>query len=465
MHRHPSLFERLTSRLSGELDRQMNLSSGDVLSITLSAAELPLCQLPAGLTGYRYWAKPASRRFLLGLGQAAVITAAGAGRLQEACVAFRDLGSRWRHSDPDDTELVPLAFVAFAFDPDDPMQDEWAGLPNTLIEVPSVLWQRDGPASAMTFSCRIAGADWRDDVLAHWLAILERITGSALQTLSQAAYPNTLTRIGARPAEEAWLAIAGHATSGIREKRLHKVVLARHVTVHAQRRLDPARVMASLAYRYPACTQFAVDAGERVLVAASPEQLVRVDGGQVSSDALAGTMRRSANEALDRRLQENLLDCAKSRHEHELVVNHVAAALACHCTEVRVPQRPEVLSLRFVHHLWSPLTGRLREECSLLDLLERLHPTPAVGGTPRAEALAWIRENEPLRRGWYTGALGWVTPAGDGELSVVLRCALVNGHHAQLFAGAGVVGDSNPTAELEETELKLQTLLDALQDA
>jgi isochorismate synthase len=465
MLRPLSLFERLSSRLTDELARQSGVSPGDLLSITLAIPELPFGRLPAGLSEYRYCACPESRRYLLGLGNAIAATAVGTNRLGEICSTFRDLRYRWKHADPDDTGLQPHAFVAFAFDPADAMEHEWADFPNTMLEVPAILLQRQGPISAMTFTCHAAETESNAQILAAWLEAAERVLTSVSTSQSQAAFPNPLTRITMQPDEEAWLALAERARNSIRTNELHKVVLARRITVQAQRCLDPARVMAALAYRYPTCTQIAVGGRGSVLVAASPERLMEVRGGALSSDAIAGTTRRSANEALDRRLETSLLACAKSRHEHALVVNHIAAGLMDFCSELRVPDEPEILSLRFVHHLHSPIAGRLEESCVLLDLLERLHPTPAVGGVPTGQALVWLKANEPLARGWYTGALGWVTPSGDGEFAVVLRCALVRGHFADLFAGAGIVGDSDPAAELEETELKLQTLLDALQDA
>jgi menaquinone-specific isochorismate synthase len=124
-----------------------------------------------------------------------------------------------------------------------------------------------------------------------------------------------------------------------------------------------------------------------------------------------------------------------------------------------------LMKLPRVQHLWSPVHARTRPGVSLLRLAERLHPTSAVGGIPRAEALAWLAEHEPEPRGWYTGALGWVDAGGDGDLCVILRCALIQGQQAQLFAGSGIVAQSDPQEELRETEWKLQTMLDGLNAA
>jgi isochorismate synthase len=465
MYPHESVLARLYTRLTAEFSRHQHLCDGSLLSITLATPDLPFAHLPRGLSDYRFWSHPESRHYLLGLGRAACTTASGEHRLQHICTTFRQLREGWTQLDPDRTGLAPCAFSAFAFDPHDAMQGGWKGFPNTVLEVPSMLMQRQGMTTAMTFTCRADGPASRATVLGGWLRTAEQVMISLLSPSSSPAYPNPLTNVAAEPDDEAWLGLADRAVSSIRAGALRKVVLGRRISVRARRRLDAARVVSALAYRYPGCTLLAADGEEGTLVAASPERLVSVRDGRVASDAIAGTASRSANEALDIRLAHALLGCAKSRHEHDLVVNHIADALAPLCTDVSVPTMPEVLGLRFVQHLWSPLAGQLRSERCLLDLLHRLHPTPAVGGTPTDDALAWLDEHELLQRGWYTGAAGWVTANGDGDFAVMLRCALIDGHRAELYAGAGIVADSDPAAELEETELKLQTMLDALQDA
>jgi menaquinone-specific isochorismate synthase len=463
------------ARLAAQLARALSLHAGmrrdGLLSISLPVPELARLRPPAGAGGFAFWARPELHEARLALGRAAGLATSGETRLAEACALFRIWRAGWVHDDAHGTGATPRAWAAFAFDPDDAMRgngamgQDWAGFPNTLIEAPALLAQCKDARVTFTFTCRGEDLDSPDAVLSAWIEHAHTVIESDAAVGDSPAFPNRLTNVAAMPAADAWRALAGEACDAVRDGALHKVVLARRVTLRGQRPFDVARVIEALSYRYPACTQIAWRDGAATLVAASPETLVTVRGGAVRSDAIAGTTRRSADAAQDRHLEQTLFDCAKSRHEHALVVGHVADALAGHCSGVRMPARPELLSLRFVHHLKTPVHGRLRADRTLLDLLQNLHPTPAVCGTPTIAALAWLRAHEPFPRGWYSGAAGWVTPAGEGEFQVLLRCALLDGHQAHLFAGAGIVADSDPRAEFEETELKLETMRDALQDA
>jgi menaquinone-specific isochorismate synthase len=244
---------------------------------------------------------------------------------------------------------------------------------------------------------------------------------------------------------------------------LQKVVLTRRLSVAAHRPLDPARALAVLAERYPECVLFAhgaADAG--VWLGATPESLVRLHGGAVASDALAGTAERGADPAQDRRIAQALRDSPKLDLEHRLVVDAIVEALRESCLALEAPARPRVMALRDLQHLWTPVRGRVRPGVTLFELLQRLHPTPAVGGSPAGAALEWLAAAGEARSGWYTGGIGWVDREGEGEFAVVLRCALLRGTHAELFAGAGIVADSDPARELEETGMKFGAMLDAL---
>jgi menaquinone-specific isochorismate synthase len=159
-----------------------------------------------------------------------------------------------------------------------------------------------------------------------------------------------------------------------------------------------------------------------------------------------------------------LLNCRKAQHEHALVVESIQSALAPLCRELALPDSPEVVKLRNLQHLWTGIKGTLRSGVSLLDAARRLHPTPAVAGTPTDRACQWLQDHETLARGWYSGIVGWLQADGEGELSVLLRCAVLQGRSAELFAGAGIVSDSDPQAELQETEMKLRAMLEAMQE-
>jgi menaquinone-specific isochorismate synthase len=273
--------------------------------------------------------------------------------------------------------------------------------------------------------------------------------------------PDDFRLTAARPHDE-WLDIIADAVAAIRAGRLRKVVLAREVTVEANRPVLPLDVMGRLRALYPSCMLFSVDG----FVGASPELLVSRRGDAVRSQPMAGTIPRSGDPDVDARLAAALLASGKDRHEHAMVVDAVAATLRPHCSTLEVPDEPSIVPLRNVSHLGTVVSGRLdgagAAPPSALALATLLHPTPAVGGTPTGDALAYIAEAEGLDRGRYAGPVGWMDARGDGEWAVGVRSAELDGSRARLFAGVGVVGDSVPELELAETQLKLQALLAAV---
>jgi isochorismate synthase len=193
-----------------------------------------------------------------------------------------------------------------------------------------------------------------------------------------------------------------------------------------------------------------------VFLGASPETLVRLEGGEVYCDALAGTVWGAG--AIDGKLLADV----KNGREHRLVVQAIAEALRPVCFSLEVPDAPQIRHVGHLRHLWCSLRGRVKAGVSLLALLQRVHPTPAVGGYPRQAALAWLVRHHEQREGGYTGAIGWIDAAGDGEFTVALRCAHIQGSMAHLYAGAGIVAGSEPHLEMAETEAKLAGMLQAL---
>nr|BFE82385.1 hypothetical protein GCM10020093_049860 [Planobispora longispora] len=203
--------------------------------------------------------------------------------------------------------------------------------------------------------------------------------------------------------------------------------------------------------------------GGRTLIGASPELLVSRRGRTVISNPLAGSAARSADPAEDRRRAAALAASAKDLHEHRLVVEAVADALAPYCADLDVPNGPELTSTETMWHLSTRVTGVLRDpDTPVLALAAALHPTPAVCGTPRLRARRAIEELEPFDRGFYTGLVGWTDAAGDGEWAVTIRCAEAAGRMLRLYAGAGIVPGSDPDKELAETSAKFRTMLRAL---
>jgi isochorismate synthase len=239
-----------------------------------------------------------------------------------------------------------------------------------------------------------------------------------------------------------------------------KIVAARTCAVELAAPIDAGALLGRLGARHPGCTRFAVRTAGRVFLGASPERLIAMRGAELITEALAGSIARSGkDDALE---VAKLLSSDKDRREHELVVEMIRGALAPICAEMVVPATPHVRTLRHIHHLHTPVRGTLAAKRHLVELAAALHPTPAVGGVPTAAALRWIAEHEPEPRGWYAAPIGWFDAAGDGELTIAIRSGLVSGRTALLFAGGGIVRDSDAELELDETRVKLRALLGAL---
>jgi menaquinone-specific isochorismate synthase len=249
----------------------------------------------------------------------------------------------------------------------------------------------------------------------------------------------------------------------IRAGELHKVVLARDLRAVASSVIDVRMLLARLAARYPGCYTFSC-AG---LAGATPELLIRREGQEVSSLVLAGTAPRGGSPAQDDAFGSGLLASAKDVEEHGYAAADVRGTLEPLCAELSVAAQPSLLRLANVQHLATRLTGRLAGEAgtgpSALALAAALHPTAAVCGTPAAAALDLIRELEGMDRGRYGGPVGWVDAAGNGEWGIALRCAVLAGPRARLFAGCGIVSDSKPEAELAEAQSKFRPVQQAIE--
>jgi len=249
------------------------------------------------------------------------------------------------------------------------------------------------------------------------------------------------------------------------EATLRKVVLSRPVEVHLGGALSLAAALRRLRAGEPNCTIFSMPVPAGTFFGASPELLVARHGTKVSSHPLAGTVPRGDTARTDADAQRDLAGSTKNRAEHRYVVDAIAAGLGPFCEELSVPTEPSVVAFRSVAHLGTRLEGRLgARPVGVLELLRPLHPTPAVGGTPRPEALRFIAGHEAGERGHWAGPVGWVGAGGDGEWMIGIRSAQLdaNGTTLRLRAGGGVVADSDPDAEAAEANVKLATVLDAV---
>jgi isochorismate synthase len=276
------------------------------------------------------------------------------------------------------------------------------------------------------------------------------------------ASPAPLKTVGSRPELDGWRDSVARLAGAVGRGRLDKAVLARQVEAVAAASIDVPGVLHRLCVSAPESTVFAVYRGGQTFLGATPERLVTRRGREVRTVAMAGSTPRGSDPDADAQLAAELFASDKEREEHAVVVEMLRETLAPLTDGLDIAARPSVLRLRHLQHLVTPVSGRLREPVSVIRLAELLHPTPAVAGSPRDLALELIAEEEPFERGWFAGPLGWVDRFGDGELVVALRSGIVAGRRAMLLAGCGIVADSDPDREWQESESKLQALGSAL---
>ncbi|WP_249871152.1 isochorismate synthase [Oceanobacillus saliphilus] len=263
-------------------------------------------------------------------------------------------------------------------------------------------------------------------------------------------------------APQQWKKSVQKATEEIGRGKVEKIVLAREVRLKYNRKADITAVLSGLLKTQPNSYIFAYEIEEDCFVGATPERLVKIEGKQLLSTCLAGTAPRGSTKEEDVKLRDELLHDEKNLKEHDFVVTMIKQAIKDCCIQVNIPDKPVIYPLKNLQHLYTPVRGLLKNGYSIFDIVEKLHPTPALGGTPREESLSFIREHELLDRGWYGAPIGWVDSNKNGEFAVAIRSALIQGDEASLFAGCGVVKDSDPESEYEETKIKLLPMLSVL---
>ena len=338
-----------------------------------------------------------------------------------------------------------VAVGGFAYRPDRDPSGAWTGFPALLLRVPALAVTR---ARGRTFVSSI-GED----------------AEQLLDLPADAARARPARKLEVTPARNpvAWAAAVDSAAARLRAGEAEKVVLAREVVARGDGVVSAGAVTRSLRAAYPSCFTYLMTGSDgTAFTGASPELLVRRSGATAYAQPMAGSVARGATEAEDERLAAQLRESRKDGAEHEVVSRFVVDALRPHARSVAA-MAPEVVRFTNIQHLATSIRAELTDPpAGALELAAALHPTPAVGGWPREAADRIIDDLEAMERGWYAGAVGWTDGNGDGEFAVALRCGLLWEDGARLYAGVGVMPDSDPARELEETDLKFRALLSAL---
>jgi isochorismate synthase len=417
------------------------------------------------------WLQPADGAALVAIGRAWAVEPAGPDRFAAAARAWRgllgDAALGGLAAEPGDLPrgAGPVLLGGLGFTGSVPASgDAWSPFGPASLVLPVLAFARGAGGSFLTAA--IAGGEPSQP---H--AIARLWDGMAARARDLAPAPGALVArpagaplaiTGEQPDHAAWDRLVGLYAGAVGRGRLDKVVLARRVAVRSPFELDPLNALRRLAAAGPESTTFAFVRGGVTFLGATPERLARTEGRAFRTEAIAGSAPRGADAAEDDELAAGLLASDKDREEHAVVVAMLRDALGPIVERLEVAAEPGILPLRDVQHMVTRMEGTLREETGILALAQRLHPTPAVGGEPRAAALDLIAEHEGFDRGWYAGPVGWLGADGDGELMVALRCGLVDGQAATLFAGCGIVADSDPAREWEESRIKLRPVASAL---
>jgi menaquinone-specific isochorismate synthase len=434
-------------RLFSMTQKIASVALHDVLNDPVMSRNIPLI----------YWRDPHNCMAFAGLGSAKTITSEGEERFstvdQKISNVLQDL-TVWS----DNPEIPPRFFGGFAFN-EQPPDKMWSAFPSAMFILPKwMISQREGGETWLTLN--VFSEDYQQTALIETIETFSARLGCIQPAPVRIPQLSTLYPMMS-PAEWDWMIDA--VTERIRFGDMEKVVLARTLELSFDDLVPAAQVVRALEERYPDCYTFLVQPQHgRAFFGATPELLVEKSGFDLRTAALAGSRPRGRDLQEDELFGADLLHSAKDHHEHALVVEEIRDCLTPYALALDIPNNPSLLRLSNIQHLHTPIHAELGADNSALDFVERLHPTPAMGGYPRMPALEVIAESESVARGWYASPLGWVDCNGDGVFVAAIRSAVSAENKVRLYAGAGIVADSESQTEWAETALKFKPLLTAL---
>lgn len=454
----------LEETLSSWPPRQDDLPASGLYSLRLSLPLPHLRRIGKLPSPHVVWARPDRGHYRIGVGEAwRIEIPGGCDRFARLDQTITNLNAHWTCESLTATASPPGLFCACAFDDEAVMDGAWNKTPANLLLLPEVLLELHGNAGTLTLSCAAAALTDLDACRRRWIAQASALLDAYLAPAASEEEGVPLNRSRAIPSDSDWLELAREARDIINEGHFEKLVLARQVSYRSETGFDTAAVLNELFDQFPECRILCFREHDKTILSATPERLISLHQGRVNCDALGGTGPRDGErQGALRETHGALTNDPKTLHEHQLVVEHLRKVLKASTRYLEIPDAPRIMALGGLEHLWTPVTGNCEKEIRLLELVAQLHPTPAVAGAPRAASREWLRRREPFSRGWYGGPIGWLDATGDGDLAVLLRCAVLSGKEARLYAGAGIVAASDPRAELKETELKLQAMFGVL---
>jgi menaquinone-specific isochorismate synthase len=358
-------------------------------------------------------------------------------------------------------EAAPRLFGGFAFSPSFLPDNTWSVFAPAYFVLPHYQFFQRGDEVWLTINVLLGPDEDPEDALPQMQEALEARYEWLIQPQSDPTPPIPL-HADYPLSFEAWAEMLNEAIGRIRAGELQKVVLARVCELQFAAPVEVESALTYLEGHYPECYRFLFEPrAHHAFYGATPELLADVQGDNLQTMGLAGSIRRGKSPEEDEALASQILNDPKELLEHSLVVAAIREKLTPLTESIQAPENPGIFRLSNIQHLFTPVQAQLKERLGILRLVEKLHPTPAMGGTPRETALDFIGNAEPVPRGWYAAPVGWLDAEMNGEFAVAIRSAICQDRRVWLYAGAGIVGESIPQKEWDETALKFKPMLNA----
>lgn len=399
-----------------------------------------------------FWAIPHEAFWIVGAGEAVEIRVKGKRRFQQALAEHKKLMKSALCEDG--AGPGPIFVGGFSFSAGT-AKDNWQLFLDGILTLPR--WQVVSRKNARWLTVNVIVTEHTE--LRSLIKDLSKQGAALIQ--DQKTFQNVETTFAKLPTNH-WKINVQKALNEVKDQKLRKLTLARTINVSSEKPILPEPVLQSLMLNYPKCRIFAFSRNGSCFLGASPEELVSLHGRIVNSTCLAGTAPRGSSKNEDAHLSNWLLESEKEQDEHKIVVDWISQRMKKLCSQLKWDIYPHIVKLDTLQHLETHFTGSSKKGKHILEFVSALHPTPAVGGVPLRPALELIMLLEDQPRGWYTGPVGWIGKDGSGSFAVAIRCALLKGTHALLYAGSGIVVGSDPEREYQETANKFKPLLTAL---
>ena len=422
----------------------------------------PLAFLNAGQQDYKeqhfYWQNANQTLTIVGLGHAKVLAS------EQSAGRFSEIATRWQTLCDalvkEEKDIAPTLFGGFSFDPENKRVSEWHNFPTAYFVLPSIqLMTKEGRTYVIINLVTTSGYAAED-----FEALREKrdqlIHEAQLNEFKASEKPIVETMHEME--KDRYFESISNTTAKIKNGDAEKVVIARSLNLQFKEPVSSVAAIHHIANEQQESYHFGLQKEGQLFFGATPERLIEIKGGRAYSACVAGSIKRGKTAEEDRLVGEELFNDPKNREEHQYVVDMISNVFDAFCTDFSIAREPKLMKIRDIQHLYTPIEAQVKDQRSIFEFVESLHPTPALGGVPTSTSLEIIREEEQMDRGYYAGPIGWTDTEGNGEFAVAIRSALLEKQQAYLYAGGGIVADSEVEKEYDETWIKFRPVLRAL---